>query len=403
MKICIINNLYPPYSRGGAEQVVLKTVQGLLAKGHDVVLITTCPSGKYVEKEEKLNIYRFRPKNLFFYTDAHKYNWFSRLFWHILDIFHFSSAEYVEEILRKEKPDIVHTHNLMGIGFLIPNIIRKLKLKHFHTVHDVQLVEPSGIILKEKENSFRYTGIHIKFYSWIMKKLCGSPDIVISPSQFLLQFYEKRNFFPKSKRVVLRNPVTFDFSIKKEREKNTSDVIKFLYLGQIENHKGILILIKAFKELLKNKPCLPAGRKAELHIAGDGALLDEVKLITAGINNIKIYGRVNREELPDLFSKTDVTVVPSLCYENSPTVIFESLYFGVPVLASNIEGIAELIEEGKNGLTFKAVSKSSLTEKMIWCVDNREKLTEMSAKTVLSSIGLAEGEYIGKLEEFYKK
>jgi glycosyltransferase involved in cell wall biosynthesis len=397
MKICIINNLYPPYARGGAEQVVSKTVQGLLAKGHEIVLITTCPSGKYVEKEGNLTIYRFKPKNLFFYTDAHKYNWFSRLLWHVLDIFHFSSAEYVEEILRKEKPDIVHTHNLMGIGFLIPNIIRKLKLRHFHTVHDVQLVEPSGIILKEKENSFRYTGIHIKFYSWIMKKLCGSPDVVISPSQFLLQFYEKRKFFPKSKRIVLRNPVTFDFSIKKERE-NNNDIIKFLYLGQIENHKGILILIEAFKELLKD------GRKAELHIAGDGALLDDVKSITSGIKNIKIYGKVNREELPDLFSKTDVTVVPSLCYENSPTVIFESLYFGVPVLASNIEGIAELIEEGKNGLTFKAVDKSSLIEKMVWCIENSEKLKEMSKKTDLASLGLGgEGEYIEKLEEFYKK
>jgi len=45
MKICIINNLYPPYVRGGAEQVVAKTVQGLLERGHRVVIITSSPAG----------------------------------------------------------------------------------------------------------------------------------------------------------------------------------------------------------------------------------------------------------------------------------------------------------------------------------------------------------------------
>ena len=64
------------------------------------------------------------------------------------------------------------------------------------------------------------------------------------------------------------------------------------------------------------------------------------------------------------FAKADITIVPSLCYENSPTVIFESFSYHTPVLASNIEGIAELIKEGENGLTFIAGNEASLLQKL---------------------------------------
>jgi hypothetical protein len=70
--------------------------------------------------------------------------------WHIIDIFHFASKNKIRQILQTEKPDLVHTHNLMGLGFLIPRLIKKMGLRYIHTVHDVQLVEPSGIILKQK-------------------------------------------------------------------------------------------------------------------------------------------------------------------------------------------------------------------------------------------------------------
>ncbi len=53
MKICIINNLYPPFARGGAEQVVKKTIDNLLTRGHRVVLITSTPQGEYTRKKRK--------------------------------------------------------------------------------------------------------------------------------------------------------------------------------------------------------------------------------------------------------------------------------------------------------------------------------------------------------------
>ncbi|NIP32474.1 glycosyltransferase family 4 protein, partial [Candidatus Saccharibacteria bacterium] len=54
---------------------------------------------------------------------------------------------------------------------------------------------------------------------------------------------------------------------------------------------------------------------------------------------IKIFGKKDRPEINDMFADTDLTIVPSLVYENSPAVVYESLGAGVPVLAARIGGV----------------------------------------------------------------
>jgi glycosyltransferase involved in cell wall biosynthesis len=394
MNVCVINNLYPPYVRGGAEQVVLKTVEGLLADGHTVTVITTTPQGDYCERVgDRLTICRFRPKNLFFYTDAHLHGVLARVFWHIADMFHIGAAMRVRRILERERPDVVHTHNLMGMSFLIPRVIRSLGIRHIHTVHDVQLVEPSGIIRKKDERSRRYTGRPVRAYSAVMRLLLGSPDVVISPSQFLLNFYESRGFFPRSRRVVLRNPVT---SVAAAPARAVLPHIRFLYLGQVEEHKGVVFLAETFLAFLREP-----GVRAELHIAGTGSQIDRIAAMARGNPQIVLHGKVERSELAALFASADVTVVPSLCYENSPTVIFESFSFGVPVLASNVEGIAELIREGENGYTFATEDAAMLLQKLRWCAAHRAELELLRGKTGSSLTGLSQGEYVNKLLGLY--
>jgi Glycosyltransferase len=164
----------------------------------------------------------------------------------------------------------------------------------------------------------------------------------------------------------------------------------FLYLGQIEEHKGIDLLLDAF-----------AGVDAMLHVAGNGGLLDHIRGRAKVMDNVVIYGRVERDKLPELFHSVDVTVVPSLCYENSPTVIFESFAFSVPVLASKIEGIAELIDEDVNGFTFEAGNKNDLKEKII-ALSKRDDLATIANKAKEVLVDLTREKYISQLEEMYK-
>ncbi|OIO18659.1 MAG: hypothetical protein AUJ23_03165 [Candidatus Magasanikbacteria bacterium CG1_02_32_51] len=390
MKICLIHNLYEPYARGGAEQVVKITIDFLLSKGHKVVLITSTPNQAEIVEKNNLKIYYLKQKNIFLYFDLHQHNFVCKFIWHIFDMFNFFIATKVKNILKKEKPEVVHTHNLMGLSFLIPQTIKKLEIKHIHTVHDVQLVEPSGIILKAKEKTWRYNGWFIKIHILLMEKLVGSPDIVISPSQFLLNFYKEKGFFENSKFKLLINPLTFNLVNNFGKEKHEG--FNFLYLGQIEKHKGIFELVKVFKNI----------KNAKLHIVGDGSQLEELKKQFQNFDNVKFYGRIGREDLPEIFAKIDVTIFPSICYENYPTVIFESFCFAVPVLASNHSSLSEFIKVGENGWLFDMEKENDLAEKMQWCLENKTEIKMISENFDIDALKKNSDNYFVELENLYK-
>jgi glycosyltransferase involved in cell wall biosynthesis len=166
-----------------------------------------------------------------------------------------------------------------------------------------------------------------------------------------------------------------------------------MYLGQNEHHKVILFLLGT---ILRSREL-----RAELHIVGDGSQFKKIAELAKADERVHVYGRVDRRSLPELFDKVDVTIVPSLCYENSPTVIFESFAFGVPVIASNIEGVAELIREGENGIMFAAGDADSLRDKMLWASQHRKDLAYMGSQTKTSLTGLSRAHYLERLLALY--
>jgi len=120
MKICLINSLYKPYRRGGAEVVFNTIVKELKKDGHDVFVITI--SGKKEKKNfsfremDDLKVYRFYPKNIFSFIEINEQPFWKRFIWHIFDTFNFHSYRQVKKILKKEKPELVLSHNIKGLG-----------------------------------------------------------------------------------------------------------------------------------------------------------------------------------------------------------------------------------------------------------------------------------------------
>ncbi len=396
MKICLVSNLYPPISRGGAERVAERVVRGLADAGHEVFVISTKPwdgwkSLKPAAVDEKgTKVYRFYPLNIFYYLNDYKHNALWRAKWHFFDMFNCQSAGAVKKILRAEKPDLVLTHNLMGIGFKIPRAIRKLKIKHIHTLHDVQLAVPSGLILKGRENNWKQKTWLRKIYELICRWLFNSPDAVVSPSKWLLDFYLEKGFFKKSKKVVLPNPVERIYPAGIPMD---NSILKLLYLGQIEEHKGILFSVGVLKNLDIN---------FKLHIAGDGSKMEKLKQLVAGDNRFIIHGKLSSEEVVKIFDQVDLTCVPSLCYENSPSVIYESLAAGVPVLAAKIGGVAELVNDGENGFTFEAGNAEDLARVLKHAAASRDELQKMRLAAAKSVENFGIEKYIGQLELYFK-
>lgn len=333
MKICLINNLYQPYAVGGAEKVVEARAKKYLAEGNEVFIITTQPykgwDSLIPQKtiEEGIMVYRFYSPNIFWYKNLDKHNFLLKLIWHFLDIFNFWSTDIVYKILGEEKPDVVETHNLIGIGCY------NFKFGHTHYLHDVQLVEPSGILPWNHKEDCWYQ----KIYSSLMKWRIGEPQVIISPSEFLQEFYRSRGFFEKSEWQVE------SLKVQSLKFKIISDKPKFLFVGSLVPHKGIRILMQAWDMVCHSREGENPETAKELHIVGDGILKTEVEDWAKQHQNIKVYGRLEGRDLEIVYEDSDILIFPSICLENCPTVILEAQKYGLKIIASDTGGVKELV------------------------------------------------------------
>lgn len=384
MKICLIHTLYTPYSRGGAEVVVDIVIKELLNQGHEIVLITLGRKDK-IEQQGRIKIYRINPFNVFSFLDINSKPVWLRLLWHPIDVFNLSSYFKVKKILAQENPKVVMTHNLKGLGYLIPKAIKQNDVAHIHTVHDVQLSRPSGIILFNQEKPFL---ILDKVYEKFTRKLFGSPRAVVSPSKWLMEYYSKRGFFYNSQKVILQNPVVFK-KVKAVEAGQNDELINLLFVGQIEKFKGILFLINTLKKMPQTN--------WQLTIVGSGGSEQLVKDLVVSDMRFNFVGRVPNDNLTDYFRQADLTIVPSLCYENSPKVIDESLVANVPVVAADIGGVSEMVQDDYNGFTFAPGNEKSLTDVLQLFLNHPEKIEALKKNCFVSVRNYSVGNYIKKL------
>lgn len=394
MKICYVTNLYPPISRGGAEVVVQTEARALADAGHEVCVVTTAPAGSGLpdtEIVEGVKVRRFTPPNIFFYTDAHKHSLFMRFMWHLMDMFGGRAARRVGEILRDELPDVVHTHNLMGVSFLVPAVLRRMRIPHVHTLHDVQMLHPSGLLPADGSRVPVPPRFARAVYIALMRMLAGSPAAVVSPSKYLADMHLRRGFFRKSRVVILPNPVSDQCGDPVTGARGP----RFLFAGQIERHKGILFLLEAWRRFGN-------GTGAVLEIAGTGALDSGVLETVGGMKGVEIAGRLDRKGMCAAYFRAAYVVVPSLVIENAPAVIGESFAHGVPVIASAAGGIPEFVRDGETGFLFAPGDAESLLKALQKAVDSLPDRERMSAKARESARQFSVRRHTEKLQELYK-
>lgn len=128
-------------------------------------------------------------------------------------------------------------------------------------------------------------------------------------------------------------------------------------VGRLSPVKGQVHLLKAMRRLLDQ------GRKVRLVFVGDGPLrqhLEEVARKLQIVGNVSFLGQ--RDDTYDLMQAMDVLVLPSLS-EGIPLVVLEAMVIGVPVLASRVGGIPEIIEEGTTGMLIEARNEEELADR----------------------------------------
>ncbi|MBI4250462.1 glycosyltransferase [Candidatus Uhrbacteria bacterium] len=357
MRILIIASLFRPYSRGGAE-IVVQTVADQLKKNHEVLVLTTQAWNGFRSllpskwNEDGLIVYRFYPCNIFSFASIEDGKPFLiRLVWHLFALLNLHSYAVVRSVIATEKPDRIYTHNLTGIGFMVPAAVRHARVPWIHTVHDVHLAVPSGVLMAGKKSS--RPGIVEWVYSAVTRACMAAPAVVVFSSRFLLDFYERRGFFSKSKKILLPNPTPesvrfryeeYEDALHARLSSRSSEGTVFLYVGLLKVQKGLFDLLTAFSRL--------KDANARLIIAGTGPLQAALEKAALQDTRITFAGHMTHNEVRQLYIRSHITVVPSLLCENSPMVIQESFAAGIPVIAARSGGAAERIREGENGFAY---------------------------------------------------
>ncbi len=347
MKIGLAHNLYEPYAKGGAEKLVERLIKEFTNSGHEVFLITTEPKNKKLRlnyDKDICKVYRLKS----FYSYLSSFPKCLRLFWHLSNFCNPKRRIILKKIIKEEKPDLFITHNLVGLGFFLAKIIRRQKIKHEHFLHDIQLLHPSGLMISGQEKMLK--NYFASLYRFFVKYNLKGLDKVISPSSWLIEEHLKFNFF-KCTNIEIR-PLR---RVGEKKENGTEKIPgRFLFVGQVEKHKGILFLIKTWKKI-KNE-------NISLEIIGSGQDEEIAKKLAKEDERIFFSGQKNSEEVKSAMLRSSVLIVPSLCYENSPTVIYEARESGLVVLASNLGGIPEISPNPE--YLFTAGNENELTEKI---------------------------------------
>lgn len=179
-------------------------------------------------------------------------------------------------------------------------------------------------------------------------EVLSQASAIVCPSQFLINSVRSRGLPQKKLYFIQHGLDKSNWAPVVNRQRNGTFQIG--YLGQIDKHKGIHLLIKAFKQLRTNIPL-------ELCIYGDDTSVPQytnyLKKLVNGDPRIILFGRYEYSQIANIFSQLDVAVIPSIWNEIGPLVMYEALDMKIPVLASDIPNMSHIIHDEENGLLFE--------------------------------------------------
>jgi glycosyltransferase involved in cell wall biosynthesis len=394
MKVCLVTPLFEPWLIGGAERYTATLANKLSGKFEVIVVTTVGPSLRMpINKSTNPQIIEIKIKNLYsvydYVTKFSSAGIAKKILWHTIDLWNPSVYFSFKDIIRSEKPDIVHTNGVKGFSGSLFSAIKDSNVPHVLTLHDYELISPWSSLFRNGKLIDKFNAIE-RLYIAYMKLISSSLDAVISPSKFVLDKHLIHGFFKKSSQYVIPNG-----NIIRENANPKQFSRALLYMGQITENKGVHIAVKAFKELQ-----MP---DATFHIIGGGSYLSQLKRMAEDDKRIKIYGYVQDSALVnEIIERCSYSVFPSIWYENFPLVLNEVMAHGLPVIASKIGGVPEIIEHGYNGFLIQPNNVNKLRSVLEFVMMNENLITKMSSNAIESSKRFSVERNVEQILEIYR-
>ncbi len=350
------------YQQPGGEDAVVKTESALLKKFN-----------------EEVYLYARHNKEIDSYSLGKKINFLFRLDW--------SKQSYLEikKIIRAFRPDVAHFHNIFFM--MTPSVYFACKEENIPVVqsqHNFRLMCSNGLLFRDNrvceeclqkslwqgvyhrcyKNSRLATALVVRMLQKHWKKDTWRERIDLYIA--LTEFSRKKlvlGGIPQHKIVVKPNFVYPDSKIQ------GTDGGYALYVGRLSTEKGVHVLLEAWKSI-KNLP---------LKIIGDGPLVGCLKsyIESHRIHQVDFLGYVPEGRYEECMKGAKILIVPSVCYENFPRVIAEAFSYGIPVVASRLGSMEELIQDKATGLLFRAADSHDLQEKITWMLEHGDELKQM--------------------------
>ena len=236
-----------------------------------------------------------------------------------------SMIKKLYKILKEIKPDIIHTHRYV-MEYAIPAAIFAGVKRRIHTVHS----------LAEKEVPKMQQKLHYLFFKYFnVIPVSISPAVQLSVTE--------RYGLDKYYTPLIYNGIDFN-SISEKISYKRNEIFTFLHVGRYAVAKNHFEMIKAFKNLKKLYP------DTRLILIGGGELFDDIKEYIAS-NNLKesVIQLGRRKDVNLLYKTADVFMLPSI-YEGMPMTIIEAMSAGMPIVATNVGGIPDMVSDGNSAL-----------------------------------------------------
>jgi glycosyltransferase involved in cell wall biosynthesis len=185
------------------------------------------------------------------------------------------------------------------------------------------------------------------------------------------------------------------------RNHNVPPPLRIGFMGNLRQHKGPDLLIKAFRSL-------PPETEATLSIHGNlqrlKSYVRKLRRLAGDDERVSFAGPFSRDRVGQVLSEMDVLVVPSRWYENAPVVIYEAFAAKTPVVATDLGGMSEVVEHEKNGLLFELDNAENLAEQLLRLYEEPGLLERLRSgighvKTVEENLSELEKLYASLLEE----
>ncbi len=366
MKIVHITNVFGEFGRGGAENLVARVAAAQAGQGHEVHVFTTVPWNARGVEVLANGIIVHKLFHWCLFLNGQGKSELERTINTVWTFFNVPLAIEVWLQLNKIRPNIIHTHNLAGTSFLIPRLAQNIS-KHIHTVHDIQLIIPSGRMQAGEEFAPHNHSRAVRMYQRMTRMWFGNPAVVTAASNWLLQYYKSQKYFSRSHMELVRQffvAAQPPGSIRRAR-------FTILFAGELSESKGVKMLVDWFVKFAHGL-YLPL----DLFIFGAGPLQEYILAAAAHTPEIHFEGSVAPDVLAEYMRSSHVVVVPSLIYENSPNVVIEALACHTPVSVSDIGGAAELIAANpQNGWVVEPTT-DAWEAHLTWLVQNQQAVLE---------------------------